>query len=389
MSAAGVRPRRLAIALVAAALALAAAALSGALLSGRTRPVRERLGAAREAVLAAHRSAARDWAGDALAAADAALRAGLDEHARQEARVLLARDFGAAATLLSRAETLAWAAAREGALRSEEARGAAERALSAVEEDLDHALRLARSARLEPAERARLQRARLLAGEGRSLLAAGGYREVLDRAERSRRELRAGLERALAAALRYAEEQSLRRWQAWIEETRAFSRAAGVAAIVVSKQSNELVLYEQGRVARRYPADLGSNGLSFKLRAGDRATPEGHYRVVARSDRGGSRFYKALLLDYPSAADHRRFAELKRRGLVPGNAGLGGAIEIHGEGGRGTNWTEGCVALSNADMDDLLRRVGVGTRVTIVGSDGKGGALSEVLAHFAEGSEKP
>jgi hypothetical protein len=46
-------------------------------------------------------------------------------------------------------------------------------------------------------------------------------------------------------------------------------------------------------------------------------------------------------------------------------------IEIHGHGGRGTDWTQGCVALSNSDMDDLVRYVGVGTPVTIVGYRGE------------------
>ncbi|HSD26878.1 MAG TPA: L,D-transpeptidase, partial [Vicinamibacteria bacterium] len=63
-------------------------------------------------------------------------------------------------------------------------------------------------------------------------------------------------------------------------------------------------------------------------------------------------------------------------------------IEIHGEGGRGQNWTEGCVALSNPDIDDLYGRVGVGTRVTIVGGDGSDGAFSDLLARVGDGRER-
>jgi hypothetical protein len=370
---------------IVAVLALGALAVAGVLLSGRTRPVQERLDAARQAVVAAHRSAAREWAKDALAAADAAFREGLEAHARQEAHLVLARDFRTPADLLRRAETAAWAAAREGRERREEARAVAERAINVAQEDLGHALKFVRSVRLQPAERVSLQRARLLASEARFLVEEGAYREATERAERSRQEIRAAVGPALAAALRYAEARSIRRWRGWIGQTRAWSRAAGATAIVVSKEGNELILYENGNPVRRYPADLGSNGLGFKLQAGDRATPEGHYRIVARADQGGSRYYKALVLDYPNEADRRRLAEAKSRGLVSKDARLGGHIEIHGEGGRGSNWTEGCVALSNADMDDLMLRVGVGTRVTIVGSDGKGGAFSGVLAHFARG----
>ena len=60
------------------------------------------------------------------------------------------------------------------------------------------------------------------------------------------------------------------------------------------------------------------------------------------------------------------------RGAFPVTRRWGGSIQIHGEGGRGRDWTRGCVAVSNRDMDDLFSRVSVGTPVTIVGGDGTG-----------------
>jgi len=77
-------------------------------------------------------------------------------------------------------------------------------------------------------------------------------------------------------------------------------------------------------------------------------------------------------------------AAAKRRGELPRGSGIGGLIEIHGEGGRGQNWTDGCVALKNADMDDLFARVRNGTRVTIVGGDGSDGAFSSLLARVEQ-----
>jgi len=56
-----------------------------------------------------------------------------------------------------------------------------------------------------------------------------------------------------------------------------------------------------------------------------------------------------------------------RKGNIP-RRGIGNLIEIHGDGGKGINWTDGCVALTNSDMDKLYGLVGVGTPVTIVGS---------------------
>ncbi len=101
---------------------------------------------------------------------------------------------------------------------------------------------------------------------------------------------------------------------------------------------------------------------------------------------GQSKYYRALLLDYPNDADRERFAAAQRRGEIPRDARIGGLIEIHGEGGRGQNWTEGCVALSNRDIDDLFPRVSVGTPVTIVGGDGGDGAFSDLLARVGAGN---
>ena len=60
-----------------------------------------------------------------------------------------------------------------------------------------------------------------------------------------------------------------------------------------------------------------------------------------------------------------------------------------GDGGRGKDWTRGCVALSNSDIDDLFRRVGVGTPVTIVGGDGHGRFARLVREHGSASARMP
>ena len=97
----------------------------------------------------------------------------------------------------------------------------------------------------------------------------------------------------------------------------------------------------------------------------------------------GSNYYKALALNYPNDEDRAEFDRLRRAGRIPRGTSLGGLIEIHGEGGRGRDWTKGCVALANQDMDDLFRRIGVGTPVTIVGGDGQGVFARMVREHGA------
>jgi murein L,D-transpeptidase YafK len=127
---------------------------------------------------------------------------------------------------------------------------------------------------------------------------------------------------------------------------------------------------------------MGANSLAQKYREGDMATPEGRYRVRQIKDRGQTRYYRALLLDYPTREDLRRIEAAKKAGAIPAGAHPGGLIEIHGEGGLGEDWTNGCVAVTNAHMDGLFELVRVGTPVTIVGGDGSQGAFSSLAEWF-------
>jgi hypothetical protein len=354
--------------------------------TGRARPPVAARARAVAAFEAASHGPASVWAREPLAAADAQLRAALLDWSRQEGRFVAWRDFRPVAASLARAETLAGEAARAGAAGRREARAAAERALAAALTIERHALALVAVTSLPPAQRARLQRARLLVREAEGLLEAGDVVAARERAAESDAELRAALGPAFLAAERYTAAAEVATWRRWVEETRAWSRSSGQAAIVIVKERNVLVLLAKGVPSRTYDAEVGANALGRKQTQGDRATPEGRYRIVAKKDR--SRYHRALLLDYPNAADRQRFANAQRQGEIPGDARLGGLIEIHGEGGRGRNWTDGCVALANGDMDDLYRRVGIGTRVTIVGGDGLHGAFSDLLARVGGGRQE-
>ena len=155
------------------------------------------------------------------------------------------------------------------------------------------------------------------------------------------------------------------RWQAWVEETVEATRSGGTA-IVVDKLNRNCLVVRGRKVVARFHGELGRNGLSDKLYAGDGATPEGKYKVTHKNT--GSRYFLALLLDYPQSQDLARHDLAAREGRIPAGAGPGGLIEIHGNGGRGNDWTEGCVALKDEDMELLFNLVEVGTPVTIVGT---------------------
>jgi lipoprotein-anchoring transpeptidase ErfK/SrfK len=174
----------------------------------------------------------------------------------------------------------------------------------------------------------------------------------------------------------YAQKAQLK-WKRWVDETIAWSARTKSYAVIIDKISRTCDLYYNGALKRTYPAEFGPNFMKDKLMSGDRATPEGKYRISGVKGPGSTKYYRALDLNYPNEEDWEQFRRLKREGKIPRRAGIGGLIEIHGTGGRGTDWTSGCIALTNSDIDDLCRYVGVGTPVTIVGY--KGGDVASFL----------
>lgn len=157
------------------------------------------------------------------------------------------------------------------------------------------------------------------------------------------------------------------KWKRWADDAIAASRG-GNKVILVDKVAHILYVYQSGKVLKSFNAEFGPNWMAHKERNGDKATPEGNYRITKKKERGNTIYHKALLIDYPNDEDRRQFAIKKKKGLISRSAGIGNLIEIHGHGGRGFNWTSGCVGLTNSDIDALYRLVGTGTRVTIVGS---------------------
>lgn len=349
------------------------------------------IAAGRESLMAAAAESARVAVADARAAGAATWAPQELQNAEQ-----LSRD---ALTAQRVEQTRLWPI--PSAARVVDAYGAAERAAKAagtVAADLQAKASTAATAQIETAHRlvsasealaeklrvgkerrSLLARARLAVEAARVYQRAGDYRNATVNAIRAE-ELNAQVQdHAAAAVARYADPATLARWRAWIADTVAWSRREGRVAIVVFKESHRLTVFHRGAAVATYDIDLGFNWTADKLHEGDGATPEGRYRVTARLGRKASIYYKALLLDYPNASDREEFARARKSGDLPAGARIGGLIEIHGGGGRNQDWTSGCVALANDDMDRVFDRAGVGTPVTIVGSDEYG-----AIAEFAD-----
>jgi L,D-peptidoglycan transpeptidase YkuD (ErfK/YbiS/YcfS/YnhG family) len=160
--------------------------------------------------------------------------------------------------------------------------------------------------------------------------------------------------------------QKTKVWRNWVQETIAETQSKNCHGIIVDKMAHKTYLINAGKLVKTYNCELGYNSSQQKLFAGDGATPEGRYYVTQVKVNGNSKYHKALLINYPNDTDRRRFAQNKAKGIISSRAGIGRLIEIHGEGGRNEDWTEGCVALTNHAMDEIVAAVGVGTPVTIV-----------------------
>jgi hypothetical protein len=157
-------------------------------------------------------------------------------------------------------------------------------------------------------------------------------------------------------------------WQNLVEKAIRDSKRNGSYSIIIDKFSRKFLVYYNGTLKWEFDAELGKNWVGDKRMKGDNATPEGTYRITKKFDSRSTKYYKALLLDYPNAEDLVKFKSEKSKGSIPAWAKIGGLIEIHGNGGKGIDWTEGCIALTDKEMDSVFKIAAVGTPVTIVGS---------------------
>lgn len=140
--------------------------------------------------------------------------------------------------------------------------------------------------------------------------------------------------------------------------------AAKIDAVLVDKSDGQMYLKSKGQVVKAYHVVFGANPEGHKQQEGDERTPEGLYFLDYKNV--GSGYYKSIHISYPNKRDKQ---QAKLRGIDPG-----GAVMIHGQknGWGGLwfftqlfNWTNGCIALKNADMEEIWQMVRVGTPIQI------------------------
>jgi len=175
--------------------------------------------------------------------------------------------------------------------------------------------------------------------------------------------------KSVAEAHRYLSNyfEGLSKWRRWADETLAWSRNNNANVIIIDKFAQKCYVYNGGKLKKEFYAELGPHWIGTKQYRGDKATPEGRYHITKKKTRHETKYYKALLINYPNDEDKARYSTNVKKGNIP-RRGIGDLIEIHGGGGRGINWTDGCIALTNDEMDRLFALVSIGTPVIIVGS---------------------
>jgi murein L,D-transpeptidase YafK len=148
-------------------------------------------------------------------------------------------------------------------------------------------------------------------------------------------------------------------------------------SITIRKADRQLDLYLNGTLKTSYRIALGTSPIGAKAREGDRGTPEGRYYICTKNK--NSRFHLSLGLSYPNEDDAlaglnsklidektytRICTAIRNRKQPPWNTALGGEIMIHGCG-TSTDWTWGCIALENPDIETLFKVLELGTIVLI------------------------
>ena len=214
--------------------------------------------------------------------------------------------------------------------------------------------------------RTRISKGKMLLEEARVDYNKGEYIKSNRKLTDSEYLLLSSYDKATANLKNYFE--SYPQWKKWVNAAIKESEKNGDYSIIIDKFSRKCFVYLSGAKKFEFEAELGANWVGDKRVKGDKATPEGRYKITKKFEGSRTKYYKALLLDYPNDEDKRKFREAIDSGLLPASSKIGGLIEIHGNGGKGIDWTEGCIALTDREIDLVYRNVKVGTPVTIVGS---------------------
>jgi murein L,D-transpeptidase YafK len=139
---------------------------------------------------------------------------------------------------------------------------------------------------------------------------------------------------------------------------------AKIDRIIIEKKARTMELVRAGQVLKTYKIALGGEPAGAKTMQGDHRTPEGDYVINSRS--AHSQFHRSLHISYPNAADRERARKL---GVAPGGDiyihGLPNGYGFIGAAHRARDWTDGCIAVTDQEIEEIWKLVENGTAVEI------------------------
>lgn len=151
----------------------------------------------------------------------------------------------------------------------------------------------------------------------------------------------------------------------WLFQPVAASASLAKAdKVLVIKSKRLLILMKNGEILKAYKVALGKQPKGHKTNAGDRKTPEGTYILDSRNPE--SKFHKAIHISYPNDKD---ILNAQKLGVSTGGAimihGLPDSLESIGRDHRNWDWTDGCIAVTNSEIEEIWRLVSDGTPIEI------------------------
>ncbi len=326
----------------------------------------EELGKARMAIAEARKTIEKDFIPTSLIEAESLYDSAMYYWKVENERFILSRNYSKSRTLAIRSEQQALISPKIANQTTTDFRNSLERDIAAVKRDTAQIEQLYSRLPLPITINKKYSRGVILLKEAEINLEQKNFKESRTKLELAKFDL--------SEVARYTQNllndyfANLPMWKRWADQTIRESAQNQSYAIIVDKFAGKCYVYLSGKLKTTYNAELGKNWIGDKRYSGDKATPEGRYKVTKKKDGQHTRYYKALLLNYPNDEDKRQFQSEIRAKTLPRYARIGGLIEIHGGGGKGVNWTDGCIAFSDREMDAIYRTIPVGCPVTILGS---------------------
>lgn len=285
---------------------------------------------------------------------------------RENEKWIIVRDFSPVVSLAEKSEIAAKKSIEQVRAAKRNLKEDIAREIALLRQEMDAFERFFATLPLDKDIKSKHSRGKLLLNEAEIAFEKGDYNQGREKSHEAAELIRTSYSHARNLLDTYF--GRLSEWQGQLADALGRSAREREYVIVVEKIPARCDLYYKGVRKYSFPAEFGRNWVGDKRIEGDYATPEGNYKVVKKLSGKQTKYYKALLVDYPNTADLANFEKLKKSGKIASHVRPGGLIEIHGDGGRGVNWTNGCVALSNKDMDELYKFTGKGTPILIIGA---------------------